>query len=148
MVRHWQRGEKRSLLSALTLSPKGKRLQLFWDLQTPAYRQKDFVRLVRQLRRRLRNKLLIIWDRLPGHRAAAKVLEGPGVRIEFLPAYAPELNPVEWVWSQAKYAEMANWVPEDTDELEERYHDTLADFNQQQSLLRSFFAVAKLTLDS
>jgi transposase len=147
VVRHWQRGERRSLLSALAVSPKGKRLQLFWDLQTPAYRKKDFVRLVRQLRRRLGNKLLLIWDSLPGHRAAAKVLEGPGLHVEFLPGYAPELNPVEWVWSQAKYAEMANWVPEDTDELEERYHDTLAGFNQEQALLRSFFAGAKLPLD-
>jgi len=146
-VRHWQGGPKRTLLSALAVSPQRRRLQLFWEVRERNYQTKDFVRLVRQLRRRLGRRLLVIWDRLPGHRAAAQHLESPGIRVEFLPAYAPELNPVEWVWSQAKHAELANWAAEDTEELEERYHDTLADFNQQQALLRSFFAGAELPLD-
>jgi transposase len=147
VVRHWQRHEKQSLFSALALSPKRRRVQLLWDMQRPAWRTWDLVPLVRRLRRQVGRKLLLIWDRLPGHRSAAKFLEGEQIQIAYLPAYAPELNPVEWVWSQAKYAKLANWVPDDTDELEERYHDTLADFNQEQPLLRSFFQGAELSLE-
>jgi transposase len=38
------------------------------------------------------------------------------LRIEHFPAYAPELNPDEGVWSQAKH-ELANGCPRDVDEL-------------------------------
>lgn len=117
-------------------------------MQRPAYRTWDLVPLVRGLRRDLGGRrLLLIWDRLPAHRAAGRFLESQQINIAYLPAYAPELNPVEWVWSHAKYAKLANWVPEDTDELEDRYHDTLAEINQEQTLLRSFFQGADLSLE-
>ena len=134
------------MLSALTVSPERQRLQLIWDIQSDAYKTWDFVRLVRKIQGHVRRKLLLIWDRLPGHRAAARYLQSDKIHVEYLPAYAPELNPVEWTWSQAKYAELANWVPDDTEELEDELHNTLAGFNQEQKLLRSFFQGAKLVL--
>ncbi|WP_162271832.1 transposase [Gemmata sp. SH-PL17] len=35
------------------------------------------------------------------------------VHLERLPPYAPELNPVELVWSWLKYAQLSNFVPRD-----------------------------------
>ena len=32
--------------------------------------------------------------------------------VEWLPAYAPDLNPVEPAWSHTKYGDLANYVPE------------------------------------
>ena len=47
-------------------------------------------------------KLLIIWDRLQAHKSKlvrAFVEQGNGdIALEYLPAYAPELNPVECIW--------------------------------------------------
>ena len=37
--------------------------------------------------------------------------------IEWLPAYAPDLNPVEMIWSYLKYDHMANFVPRDVHEV-------------------------------
>lgn len=147
VVKHWHRGEKLSMLSVLAVSPQRRHLQLFWDIQAQAYKTWDFVPLVRSLQRQLGRPVLLIWDRLPGHRAAARSLECAKIVVEYLPAYAPELNPVEWVWSYTKHAELANWVPDDTEELEEEAHDTLAELNQEQKLLRSFFAGAELSLE-
>lgn len=147
LIKHWHRGEKLSMLSALAVTPQRRRLALFWDIQQNAYKTWDFVRLVRDLQCQIGRPVLLIWDRLPGHRAAARFLECRNIAVEYLPAYAPELNPVEWVWSQAKHAELANWVPDDTEELEEKLHDTLAELNQEQKLLRSFFAGADLSLE-
>lgn len=147
LVKHWHRGEKLSMLSVLAVTPGRRRLALSWDIQTDAYKTWDFVRLVRGLQRQIGRPVLLIWDRLPGHRAASRFLQCRKIAVEFLPAYAPELNPVEWVWSQTKHAELANWVPDDTEELEDKLHDTLAEFNQEQKLLRSFFAGAELSLE-
>ena len=48
-------------------------------------------------------KLLIIWDRLQAHRSRLVRdyvdTEGGDIQLEFLPPYAPELNPVEYLWA-------------------------------------------------
>lgn len=57
--------------------------------------------------------LLIIRDRLPGHRSAlvrryVESLAGR-IQLEFLPAYAPELIPVEFLWGHLKQHEVPNF---------------------------------------
>jgi hypothetical protein len=37
--------------------------------------------------------------------------------LEFLPAYAPELNPVEYLWSHWKHHVLPNFCPQDFGEL-------------------------------
>ena len=66
------------------------------------------------VRRKVRKPLIVIMDRLPAHRSAAKRLMGDGFEIEWLPGYAPDLNSTEALWSQTKYSDMANFVPDDT----------------------------------
>ncbi len=44
--------------------------------------------------------MIVIWDRLGGHRKAANAMKDlavPWITFEYLPAYSPELNPVEHV---------------------------------------------------
>ena len=60
-------------------------------------------------------KLLIIWDGLPVHRSRlvrefVASLAGH-IHLEYLPAYAPELNPVEYIWGYCKQHELPNLCP-------------------------------------
>ena len=69
------------------------------------------------LKRQVRGPLLVIRDRLPAHRSALvrRWVEASGSRIEveFLPAYAPELKPVESLWGYWKQHELANVCPQE-----------------------------------
>jgi len=38
--------------------------------------------------------------------------------VERLPGYAPDLNPVEMIWDHTKYADLANFFPENLQHLE------------------------------
>jgi hypothetical protein len=40
--------------------------------------------------------------------------------VVYLPPYAPELNPVEYVWEEIKYHQMANYAPADLEALTEK----------------------------
>ena len=66
------------------------------------------------LQRHLRGKLLTIWDGLPAHRSRVVqeyVRSRRGrITLESLPGYAPELNPVEYVWGYWKHRELPNSV--------------------------------------
>ena len=97
-----------SAISALTATGK-----LFVKVQERAFRGSDVVRFLRHLLVHLPGKLLVIWDGSPIHRArivkeflatsAAKRL-----RLEQLPAYAPDLNPDEGVWRHLKRVDLRN----------------------------------------
>ena len=78
-------------------------------------RADDFERFVADLLRRLPHGLILVMDRWQVHRSAARRLMerfARRLRIEWLPAYAPDLNPDEQVWRHTKHADLANYVPE------------------------------------
>lgn len=47
---------------------------------------------------------LLVMDNLSAHkdREALGLLEEAGVKVRFLPAYSPDLNPIELMWSKVK----------------------------------------------
>jgi transposase len=66
--------------------------------------------------------------------------------LEWLPAYAPDLNPVEQVWNHGKYADLANFIPEDVNALAKAVRDTLGSPSGRKDLPRSFFHHAQLKI--
>lgn len=66
--------------------------------------------------------------------------------VEWLPAYAPDLSPVEALWSHAKYTNLADFVRDDADHLHDAVIEAVGDPHFNQSLLQSFFHAAKLNL--
>ena len=62
----------------------------------------QIVEFLKALKAQIKRKLLIVWDGLGVHKSKlvreyVESLKGH-VQIEFLPAYAPELNPTEYIW--------------------------------------------------
>jgi transposase len=87
--------------------------RLFMQTQEHAYCSSDVVRFLRVLLRKIRGKLLVIWDGSPIHRGLpVKEFLRKGaaqrVHLERLPGYAPELNPDEGIWNYLKRVELAN----------------------------------------
>ena len=71
----------------------------------------------------------------------------PDGAVVFFPTYAPELNPTEYVWSQSKYAELANYTPKTTDVLQRRVGQSLVGISDKQDLLRKFVKDSELELE-
>ena len=67
-------------------------------------------------------------------------------RIEWLPPYAPDLNPVEHVWNHTKYGDLANYIPDDLPDLELDINWSINQPRRRPKLLRSFFHAAKLEI--
>lgn len=62
----------------------------------------------------------------------------PMLSLEFMPTYAPELNPVEAVWNYVKDKELANFAPLDVLHLAEMLNESLLALHTDQPRLRSF----------
>jgi putative transposase len=102
-----------------------------------------------QMHRHLRRKVIIVWDNLNPHRSAAAWFgqhRPDWFRFEWLPAYSPELNPVEGCWSHSKYHDLGNYCANDIDQLYKTVRKSLAVKRDNQPLINSWFDHAGLTL--
>lgn len=142
------RRERWSVIGAITLSPERQRLGLYFQAFDRNINGEDCELFVWSLHQQLRRRLLVVWDGLSAHKTAALRLQDVGDRVVFerFPAYAPALNPVEYLWSHTKYSKLANFCAVDSAELGERAANALLETRREQRLLRSFFHAAELTL--
>jgi transposase len=146
----WERHDRLSVCGALSCSPHRKRLGFAFRLHSHNIRTPDMLAFLHLLQRHLRRPLIFVLDRWSVHCAAVArlVAKRPPwlVAVAWLPAYAPELNPVEQVWNHTKYKELANYLPDHLEALLDAVGFSLASHRFHQTQLRSCFAYAKLKL--
>jgi transposase len=65
------------------------------------------------------------------------------LHVEYFPSYAPELNPDEGVWGQAK-RELVNSCPKDVEELTEDIIRSMNRIGESQSKLRACIQQSEL----
>lgn len=111
-----------TLSGAITSTPHGRDPALFLRIFRGSMKATDILRFLKELKRQINGRrLLLFWDGLPAHRA--KIIQSylavnkSWLRVERFPAYAPELNPIEYLWSSMKRKDMANRVPAGFDAL-------------------------------
>jgi transposase len=146
----WDRRDRLSAISCLTVSPRASRLNLYFRLLSHTVHGEDVVEFLRELKQVLGGALTVLWDRGSVHRKCGLVREflaqHPDLVAEDLPAYAPELNPDELVWSWSKYGRLANLAADNTDQLAEKVIDELIYLKQHPHLLASFIDKTELPL--
>lgn len=150
-LRHSGRGrDKVSVIGALTLSPKRGHLGLYFsNLVNDYFDHVAVAWFVRQLLKHLRGPVIIVWDRGPMHQGPdirQLQQDHPRLHFEQLPAYAPELNPVEYVWTYAKWGRLCNYAPPDPQTLDETVFIELHRIRRDQERLRGFWEGSDLPL--
>jgi transposase len=134
-------------MAALTLSPKRNRLGLYFRTIRDGYFQTEHVAaFLRDLLRHVRGKVIVVWDGWNVHGAAARQVASERLETVRLPAYAPELNPVEQLWNRLKWGHLANAAPADSTELREQLLPLLDKTVRDPCQLKSFWMGAKLPL--
>jgi transposase len=108
----------------------------------------QIIEFLRHLLRHLRRPLLVIWDGLPGHRSHAVrdfvATQGTRLTLEFLPGYAPELNPVEHIWCYLKRHEIPNLCPRDLWQLSDAAISAMRRMRRRPTLVTAFWKQADL----
>jgi transposase len=126
----------------------------FWNFyfrfHAGAIRGPQFVEFLHALTRQIRGKLLIIWDGLPAHRSRVvkdyvEALDGRLI-LERLPAYAPELNPVEYIWGYMKQRELANLCLHTIGEVGTFARNRLKSMQRRPRLITAFWQQAELPI--
>jgi transposase len=147
--RAWDRHDRITAMAALTRAPWAERFGLYYSLLDHNARTADVARFLQDVHHHVRRSLLLVCDRWAVHRSAVKRLQHKGVAwltVDWLPAYAPELDPVENVWNQSKYSDLANFIPNDIAQMHDVLNALLQQYRQDPDRLHSFFRAAHLIL--
>jgi transposase len=120
----------------------------YFRLFPGSIRSPQVVEFLRHLLRHLDCKLLVVWDGARIHRSRLVwdfVREQKGrLWLESLPAYAPELNPVEYLWSHWKQHELPNFCPQNFWQLSHYARKALRRMRKRPTLVTAFWAQAEL----
>ena len=125
-----------SAISGLTLDGR-----LLFQVRPYSLRGPDVVEFLRLLLRQVPGKLLVIWDGSPIHRCQAVkdfLARGAAQRLQLerLPAYAPELNPDEGIWSYLKRVELRNVRCQDLAHLDDELRRAVTRLRRKHTVLR------------
>jgi transposase len=129
-------------IGAVFTTPDTGRLRWFLAVHPGGVRAPQVVRFLKALSRHRRKKVILLWDRLPAHRSRIVqqiILKYHSwLHIEWLPAYAPELNPVEPFWDHLDDTVLANTPADDLVRLRHRIHSGIRRLRHNPSVSRGF----------
>ena len=120
----------------------------YFRLYPGAVKSPQVVDFLAALVRHMRQPLMLVWDRLPAHRSGMvrdyiDWLKG-WIHMAYLPPYAPELNPVEYIWAHWKQHELPNLCPKNFWQLSAAARRTLRRMRRRPRLITAFWQQASL----
>jgi transposase len=152
ILRSWDRHDRISAISAITVSPTRRRLGLVFRLlpdDTNA-RGEHTVEFLRELRRQLPVPMTILWDKGNIHDRSkavrANLADHPSIETVPFPSYTPEANPDEGVWQHTKHGRLANFAPQDTTELRAELVKELERMDRTPKLLAACIRRARIPI--
>jgi len=155
ILRHRLSNWKRASMAAAlgyhaTDADRGARL--CFHLQPDPYTSVCLIDVLIQLRSFYADqRVVLIWDGLGAHRSRIMrdwlATQTHWLTVEQLPAYAPELNPVEGLWANLKTVELANFTGDQLVEVADATQRGIRRVCDQQRLAWSFLAHTGLALD-
>jgi transposase len=133
-------GQRQKINAISAVSAQGA----FWSqVYSGMFNAARFVGFLKDFRRGGRGKVFLVVDGHPSHHAkmAAEYVQSTRGQLElhFLPPYAPDLNPDEFVWQHAKTNGVAKKPLKANESLKERVLKDMSAIKRSPRLVRSFF---------
>jgi transposase len=130
---------------------RGGGAQLAFHVTAGNYNTDTLIQVLAELRRFLGGeKATLLWDGLPAHRSRAMRAwlrtQRSWLVVKRLPAYAPDLNPVERLWSSLKAVELANLISTSLPEAIDEAHRGIDRVRRTPHLAYSFLRHAGLSV--
>jgi transposase len=150
VLRHRFNWKRLSLAGALAYEPDGSDAHLVFDLRPGAYNDEMLIEFLSELNAIEQRPVLLIWDGLPAHRSKRMndwvATQRSWLSVEQLPAYAPDLNPLEQAWGNLKSRELANLCRDTINDVADIAEDGLDRIGTDAELCLAFLRHSGLRL--
>lgn len=151
LLKHRFNWKRLNAIGALVCEADGSQPDLLLSLQAETIKYDAVIGFAEDLHRQLPGGVTLLIDHLPAHRheqvQAYFEANQDWLTVEWFPAYAPELNPIEYVWSAAKGKPLANLAPDQIQELERALNRTHRRMRKQPHKLQEMLVASGLFTD-
>lgn len=138
-------GQRQSINVISAVTARGE----FWAATyTGKLNAEAFVAFLKNFMKGRRGKAFLVVDGHPAHKANivkqyVQSLKGR-LELHFLPPYAPDLNPDEFVWSHMKTNGVSKKPLKKNESMRKRVEEDIANIQGNPGLVRSFFSAASV----
>jgi len=152
VVVHSYNWKKISICAAIAYRWDAKRTRLYFQMRSGSYATESLILFLKELKKHFRRQyVILIWDGLPAHKSRKMTeylqRQQEWLRVERLPGYAPDLNPVESLWGNIKGKELANQSADDLSEVADAVRAGFDRVFGQRQLLLGFLNHCGLFFD-
>ena len=134
--------KKLSVIGGITV------LNFYFKFYPGTIKSPQVIEFLKHLQQHLPGKLLMVWDGAMIHRSrlVRAYLESLQGRLyaAALPAYAPELNPIEYAWGYFKQHRLPNFCARDLAHLSAFGRKALNNMRRRPKLVAAFWKQAEL----
>jgi transposase len=146
IIRYRYNHARISVIGGLSISPKRRRLGFYFRLHPKNVSHDEVQDFLWYLLKHLRGHVIVIWDgaSIHNHKGLDHFCgQYQRLHLEKLPAYAPELNPIEAAWHAVKQP-LANGRPDDIQQLGQALLGSLRNARASQRVLRGCITQSEL----
>jgi transposase len=141
-----EHNKRLNLIGVWGLTPAARRVNLHVQMYWNAISGTQVIRFLKHLLCQRRGALILVWDKHPIHKrkiVTRFLTRHPRVDSYFFPTCAPELNPMEFVWTQVSEA-TASTAPHNSSELQTNVRRGLSRTRVSQKRLWACLAASGL----
>lgn len=123
--------------------------RFLFQIHAGSIKSLQVIEFLKHLQRHVPGKIMVLWDGAPIHRSLlvkhfVASTRGGRIQVERLPAYAPELNPVEYRWGHLKTHAIANLIATQAWALSLEATAALRRLRRRNSVIAACYSQAEL----
>jgi transposase len=148
VIRHIFDREKLNAIASIDCTPDGDDANMMFYMQPDSIRSNAIIDYLNALHREIPGKVVLIWDGYSSHKSnvvkehIAKCSDW--LKVEHFPAYAPELNPPEYLFSAIKRKDLANLPFVSVDHIGHKIESAVDRLADEQAAIQGFLRASGL----
>lgn len=148
VLRHYYDKEKLNTIACIDCQSDGTDADVLFYMQPKSVVSATIIDFLEALHREVPGKIVLLWDGYSPHKS--KVVKEhiakckDWLTVERFPAYAPELNPPEYLFSAVKGKDLANLPPVSVDHIAGKLEMAVDRLADSQSTLQGFLKASSL----
>jgi transposase len=148
VIRHYHDRARLNLIACIDCEPDGTDADLLFYMQPTSVVSATIIDFLDALHREIPGKIVLIWDGLSAHQS--KVVKdhiakcADWLTVKRFPAYAPELNPVEYMFSAIKRKDLGNLSAVSVDHIAVKLEEAVDRLADNQATIQGFLRASEL----
>ena len=148
IIRHTYDREKLNAMASIDCAPDGTDANVMFYMQPGSVVSDSIIDYLDALHREITGKIVLLWDGYSPHKS--KVVKehiarcGDWLTVERFPAYAPELNPPEYLFSAIKRKDLGNLPVVSIDHIAHKIESAVDRLADDQTIIHGFLRASGL----